>query len=339
MSKLNRLTGCWAALLLACFAPLPWGAKALEMPRLPQPGPEKTLGVRVAAAGQPKAGTGDDGRQGGVAGKAFRDCPDCPEMLSLPSGRFMMGSSSREEGSEADERPAHEVTVEGFAIGKYEVTRAQFAAFVNASGYDAGASCFVYGEGKAGQGLGKNWRDPAFNQDGEHPVACVSAEDALAYARWLSNKTGKHYRLPTEAEWEYAARAGSTAARPWGDDASAACQYANVGDRQASQTFPGWKVHDCSDGYVYTAPVGRFQPNHFGLHDMLGNVWEWTCSAYAEDGYDGNENKCAAPDGKGGRVNRGGSWSSRPVYVRSANRIRLGATSRISELGFRVVRD
>jgi len=339
--KINRLTRYGVAFLLTCCASLPWSADSVETlknPRTPETNTEKANGIHVAAAEQQKAGKEDNDRQSGVANKSFRDCLDCPEMIMLPGGSFMMGSPSGEEGSETDERPSHEVKVESFAIGKYEVTRTQFSAFVDKSGYDAGSSCFVYGEGKAGQGPGRNWRDHAFHQDGDHPVACVSFEDTLAYVRWLSRKTGKNYRLPTEAEWEYAARAGSNTARYWGGESSEACKYANVGDQKASQTFPGWKVHNCSDGYVYTAPVGRFQPNHFGLYDMLGNVWEWTCSAYAEGGYDGNENKCAR-DEKDTRVNRGGSWSSRPVYVRSANRIRLGPTSRISELGFRLVRD
>ncbi len=342
MLKVNRLAGAVVAFGLIYLASLPWvghGVEASENPRHPKSSKEESKSTRLAMIEQPNAGKEDDGRQArGGAGKSLRDCPSCPDMMRLPSGSFMMGSPFNEEGAEGDEHPPHEVKVEGFAIGKYEVTRAQFEEFVNESGYDAGSSCFIYGEGKAGQGSGRNWHNPAFQQEGDHPVACVSAEDAMAYARWLSQKTGKSYRLPTEAEWEYAARAGANTARYWGDDSGEACKYANIGDQKANQTFPIWKVHNCSDGYVYTAPVGRFQPNPFGLYDMLGNVWEWTCSAYAGGSYDGSELKCANNE-KESRVNRGGSWSSRPVYVRSANRIRLGPATRISELGFRVVRD
>ena len=107
-------------------------------------------------------------------------------------------------------------------------------------------------------------------------MVCVSFEDAQAYIRWLNRKTGQHYRLPTEAEWEYAARAGTTTRRYWGDKPDDACQYANVADQSAKKVFPGWAVHHCDDGYVYTAPVGSFQRNRFGLHDMLGNVWDRT---------------------------------------------------------------
>jgi len=327
---------------LIAIAPLTGGADNLKasenlpstISKAEQP---KSNGMEEAE--QPKSGKGDDGQPGRwVANKSFRDCQDCPDMIKLPGGSFMMGSPTGEEGSEEDEHPPHEVKMNSFAIGKYEVTRAQFSAFVNESGYDAGSSCFIYGEGKVGQGTGRSWRDPAFQQDGEHPVTCVSVADALAYTRWISRKTGKNYRLPTEAEWEYAARAGTNTARYWGEDPSEACQYANTGDQKAKQTFPSWKIHECSDNYVYTAPVGRFQPNRFGLYDMLGNVWEWTCSAYDVSGYDGSELKCTQNE-KDNRVNRGGSWSSRPMYVRSANRIRLGPASRISELGFRLVRD
>jgi formylglycine-generating enzyme required for sulfatase activity len=264
-------------------------------------------------------------------------CGDCPEMVRIPGGSFMMGASSGEQGSQDDERPRHSVQVEAFALGKYEVTRAQFAAFVDASGHQASGGCYTWSGSEWKLQSDKDWRDPGFSQSSKHPVACVSFNDAQAYIRWLNGKTGRRYRLPTEAEWEYAARAGTDTARYWGDDADEACGYANVGDQSAKRTFSDWTIHNCDDGYVYTAPVGSFSPNRFGLHDMLGNVWEWTCSEYTER-YDGSENECIN-DASARRVNRGGSWSTRPAYVRSAIRYGLEPTARNGSLGFRLAQD
>jgi formylglycine-generating enzyme required for sulfatase activity len=260
-------------------------------------------------------------------------CAYCPEMVKLPAGSFTMGSN---EG-EGDEKPVHKVSVEAFSISKYEVTREQFAAFVEDSGYQAAGDCYAWNGTKWGLQADKNWRDPGFSQSGNHPVACVSFEDAHAYIRWLNGKTGGAYRLPKEAEWEYAARAGTETARYWGDAADAACRYANVADQAGKRTFNWMTIHNCDDGYVYTAPVGSFSPNRFGLHDMLGNVWEWTCSAYT-DRYDGSEKACVN-DAGARRVSRGGSWGSRPADVRSAARGGGGPPDRGDILGFRLAQD
>ncbi len=162
----------------------------------------------------------------------------------------------------------------------------------------------------------------------------VSFKDAQAYAAWLAQKTGKPYRLPTEAEWEYAARAGTGTSRYWGNNANDACAYANVYDRtgKAALKYP-WEAHDCEDGYVYTAPIGQFKPNTFGVHDMLGNVWEWTCSRYANP-YDGAESRC--DDSGAYRVVRGGSWFNNARFVRSAFRSRNGPDNRDQNAGFRL---
>ena len=159
---------------------------------------------------------------------------------------------------------------------------------------------------------------------------------AVAYADWLSDKTGETYRLPTEAEWEYAARAGTDTARYWGADADEACRYGNVADQTAKRRWSDWTIHNCDDGYATTAPVGRFQANEWALYDMLGNVWEWTCSAYAED-YDGSETRCQTSGGAR-RVYRGGSWYSVPRSLRAANRYRNSPASRYFRLGFRLAR-
>lgn len=173
----------------------------------------------------------------------------------------------------------------------------------------------------------------------------MSWEDAKAFAAWLSRKTGRNYRLLTEAEWEYAARAGSSTARPWGEDPNQACTHANVGDLARSRIVsPGkgkrWaRFHDCDDRYGYTAPVESYTANRFGLYDMLGNVWEWTEDCWNES-YAG-----APPDGSAWltgdcarRVVRGASWRLNPRSARSANRCRIIAGSRYVNFDFRLAR-
>ena len=163
-------------------------------------------------------------------------------------------------------------------------------------------------------------------------MSCVSWNDAVAYIEWLNGETGQNYRLPTESEWEYAARAGTVVARYWGDN-DAACEHANIADEKF--WTPGFV---CEDGYQYVAPVGQFKANAWGLHDMLGNVWEWTCSEYDSD-YGGGESECASKNNASARrVARGGSWGGRPRGVRSANRGRNTPDNRDNSLGFRLAR-
>ena len=160
----------------------------------------------------------------------------------------------------------------------------------------------------------------------------------VAYTQWLSEQTGQSYRLPTEAEWEYAARAGTTTARYWGDNPDQACQYANVADQTVGPEGGSWSVkHECNDGYWYPAPVGRFQANDFRLNDMLGNVWEWTCSAYDKD-YSGAEKICTDNSTGGPLVVRGGDWLLQPAWVRSAKRTWNYPTYRSLYQGFRLAR-
>ena len=288
------------------------------------------------------------------AGQVFRDTLSDgtrgPALVVIPAGEFQMGSPESEAGRGSDER-RHRVKIEKtFALGQYEVTVGEFRRFVAAKNYqtdaekNAGGSegCFIsYREGnewKYGYRAGFSWKKPNFQQGEDHPVVCVSWNDALAYVKWFSQETGQTYRLPTEAEWEYAARAVTPTARYWGDDPSQACRYANVADRTAEQTFLGWTIHDCTDGYVYTAPVGSFQPNAWKLYDMLGNVWEWTCSEWDEK-YGGAESRCSTNNGTtGARAVRGGSWFYFPVRVRSALRFWYDPTHRNYYRGFRLAR-
>jgi len=280
-----------------------------------------------------------------VAGKVIRDrLKDGtlgPKMVWIPGGRFKMGDI--QGGGDSDEKPVLMISVNKFAMGKYELTVGEFRRFVKATGYktdaEKGKGCYVYKnptdfwqkEKKA------NWRNPYFSQNDNHPVACISWNDATAYAQWLSRQTGQHYRLPTEAEWEYAARAGTTTSRYWGNNPDEACRYANVADqslKKKKSDWP-WTIHNCTDGYVYTAPVGRFKPNAFGLFDMIGNLWEWTCSEY-ESKYTGKEKRCVKSAGR--FAVRGASWNSRARRARSADRGGDTPTLRYDWQGARLVR-
>ena len=281
-------------------------------------------------------------------GAVFKDCDDCPEMVVIPTGQFVMGASPGEEERENlhkdfrdRSQPQHRVEVRRFAAGKFSVTRAQYEVFVSATGRKSDG-CYVWTGSKWEIDLAKDWRNPGYAQDERHPVACISWDDASAYVQWLSQKTGKSYRLLSEAEWEYAARAGTTTYRYWGDDGNFSCSYANGADETAKAQVPGasnWAVATCNDRFAYTSPVGSFQPNRFGLYDMLGNVWQWTQDCW-------NPSYSGAPtDGSawtGGdcsqRVLRGGSWFSLPQYLRSAFRYWGTAAGRDVKLGFRVAR-
>ena len=274
------------------------------------------------------------------AGKIFRDCPDCPEMVVIPAGSFDMGSPDTEEGRDDDEGPVHRVKVAAFALSQTEITRGQFAAFVNQTKYNPGDKCWTLDSGKFQERDG-DWRKPGYWQNDNHPVTCVSWNDAQAYAIWMSGKTGKQYRLPTEAEWEYAARGNTSSSRYWGDNPNEACQYANVTDMKAKAQIPGslaWLAHDCSDNVAYTASVGRYKANAFGLKDMLGNVWEWTEDSY-NDSYNGALADASAWQGNGKKhVLRGGSWNSDPQNVRAAVRNSNKSALRFSIFGFRMAR-
>lgn len=256
-------------------------------------------------------------------GNRYRDCPECPEMVVVSAGTFTMGSPDSEQGRFAYEGPQHSVRIATpFAVGVYEVSFAEWDACVRAGG------CARYSPEDRGWGRGNL------------PVMNVSWEDAQRYVRWLSRKTGENYRLPTEAEWEYVARGGTPTARYWGEGEVELCRYANGYDRTAHATNPHWENPiPCTDHHAQTAPVGSFEPNAFGLYDVMGNVWEWTQDCWTDD-YTG-----AAQDGRAReslncslRVLRGGSWSDVLWGLRSADRLRFPAGIRNSVNGFRVAR-
>lgn len=277
-----------------------------------------------------------------AAGAVFRDCAHCPELVAIAPGSLSVAATeSGAERTVPDEPQRTLAIASAIGIGKYEVTRAQFAYFVRESGHTVSGGCFVWSNGRYLQDAARDWRQPGFAQTDKDPVVCVNWSDAKAYTAWLTKKTGKRYRLPTEAEWEYAARAGNPGAQPWGEKASAACRYANVADASAQRKVPAtasWTFHACNDRRAYTAPVGSYRPNAYGLYDMMGNVWEWTEECWQEEG----RNAPANGRGRGAecseRVLRGGSWVDSPAFVRYDFRFLIGAGDRDFYIGFRVAR-
>ena len=280
-------------------------------------------------------------KAGPKVGDRFRDCPKCPEMVVVPAGS-MRWPLWKNEG------PVHEVTIAvSFAIGRHEVTVAEFGWFVDDTGHSAGNSCSTfegtYEDGKWEKRADRGWRTPGFDQSGRHPVTCVSWNDAQAYVAWLSRETGEEYRLPSEWEWEYTARAGTATQWPWGEGESGQCHHANGKDTSLKERYSDWRFQDvsCQDWHVHTAPVGSFAENGWGLHDMLGNVWEWT-----EDCWNGSDYTPAPPsDGSAweyvdcrAHVSRGGAWYSHPSVVSTNGRGWGDDGTRSSGMGFRVAR-
>ena len=276
-------------------------------------------------------------------GDRFRDCPECPEMVVLPAGSYRMGSTSYAHGRQEHGGTVHEVTIAApFALGVYEVTVAEFGRFVDETGYSAGDSCFIliYEDSMYQLRAGRGWRNPGFGQSGRNPVVCVNWNDAQAYVAWLSREAGEEYRLPSESEWEYAARAGRATARHWGEGESGQCRHVNKADASLKEHYSdrSWFVASCRDGHVHTAPVGSFAANGWGLHNMLGNVSEWT-----EDCWNGSYGG-APSDGSAWeygdcsqRVLRGDSWIE-PSVPRAADRKRGITGHRNNYIGFRVAR-
>ncbi|RDE50729.1 MAG: hypothetical protein DVS81_09680 [Candidatus Accumulibacter meliphilus] len=257
-----------------------------------------------------------------LPGDSFRDCPQCPQMAVVPAGSFDMGSPKSEPGRFEDEAPQHKVTVpKAVAVARHEVR------------FDEWALCVK-------DGVCPALSDSGFGR-GARPAINVSWDEATAYAAWLSKKSGKPYRLLSEAEWEYAARAGTATARYWGENPDQACEYANVVDKTAQariQLPADWTIHNCSDGFAYAAPVGSFRPNGFGLYDLIGNAWEWVADCYGDygsaptDGSPWMDGECNS------HVLRGGGWDDLPGYARSARRYWISPGRRDDSLGFRLAR-
>jgi formylglycine-generating enzyme required for sulfatase activity len=293
--------------------------------------PLTVLALAMAALGQ-----GTEGAPGTV----FRDCPDCPEMVVIPAGKFTMGSPESEKSwaaihggnreSVADESPQHSVSLRRFALGKYDVTRGEYAVFVRETGHPAGDGCGP-DSFKWNKQPGVGWQNPGFSQTDRDPVVCVSWPDARAYVAWLNGKVrglglnsdGGPYRLPSESEWEYAARAGATTRFWWGDDDGVAASHSWYKSNSGSQTHP----------------AGSKPANAFGLYDMAGNVWQWTQDCYVDSYAQAPTDGSAAETGNACmRVDRGGSWLYPAWLLRSATRERNPADYRDVIMGFRVAR-
>jgi formylglycine-generating enzyme required for sulfatase activity len=274
----------------------------------------------------------------------FKDCKDCPDLVVIPAGSFTMGSPDSEQGHDSSEGPQHKETIpRAFAMSKFIVTLAQYKAFMNDTGRDAGASCWYYKdeEDKWLPKDGRTFSDPGFSQRDDSPAVCLNYGDANAYAAWLSKRTGQKYRLPSEAEWEYAARAGTKTARFWGDAPDQQCNYANGADQSYHKKYPkdpGYN-QSCNDGYAYTSPVGTFKPNAFGLYDMLGNSWEFTQDCLS-GGYDLSDHNGAPVTGACEKhVIRGASWGRGPVDLRAAKRGGMSEEVRGVTNSIRLVRE
>jgi formylglycine-generating enzyme required for sulfatase activity len=273
--------------------------------------------------------------------EVFADCEGCPAMVVVPAGTAVLGSHEDTVDRQAQEGAKRTVTVAyPLAVARTEVTRAQWAEFVAATGYDTEPGCQYY-DGHYGIVDEHDWRRPGFAQRANHPVVCVSYDDAEAYATWLARRTGRAYRLPSSTEFEYFNRAGSSLAWFWGTDSTTACRHANVADRRLAWDYPERAIHNCDDGYRKTAPVGSFAPNAFGLNDTTGNVWEWTSDCFHADLADIPLDGRAWLAEDGGdcslRTPRGGSWISGPAWSRAATQSRDGRGYRSFLLGFRVV--
>ena len=285
-------------------------------------------------------------------GAVFRDCADCPEMVVVPPGTFEMGSEHMEQMRDDElrpEGPVRTVTIaKPYAAGRFEITKAEYERFIQATGYTPISKCVTWGGRNPVDGV--TWQDPRLGRPAEddEPVVCVTWRDSKAYVAWLAEETGQPYRLLTEAEWEFAAKAGSRSTWPWGNDGTRVCKFGNVFDesglkepRSVSNSNASATSAQCDDGFMMVAPVGQFQPNAFGLYDTIGNVWEWTedCSPmlYADEPVDGSAYQVSGVCEK--RAVRSGSWRTRLSRHRPTFRGRDPEDLGYYMFGFRIARD
>lgn len=282
--------------------------------------------------------------------KTFRDCDQCSEMVIVPSGSYMMGATESEfvgqnqyEYMHINETPRHRVDVMSFAIARYAITRKQFSVFASETGF-VGKGCLTFNGNRWIDDEKADWSNPGFHQTDRDPAVCISWTDAQLFLKWINTKKDPHrigdYRLPTEEEWEYAARAGTVGPMYWGSDRSQQCEFENGRDMAAEALDPSAPHVDCNDGFVETAPVGSFKPNPWGLYDMLGNTSQWL-SDCPNIGYSAPPIvtfDAAAPECPT-RAMRGGSWATIPIGVRSANRQADKPKNRASDGGFRLAID
>ena len=261
-------------------------------------------------------------------------------MVVVPAGAFTMGSSAAEIENgfgAANEGPQHSAVINRrFALARTEVTRDEFEAFVAETQYPVDNRCHTLEDSTPQERTDRSFRKPGFDQTGNHPVVCVNWLDAMAYAEWLSRRTGKTYRLPSEAEYEYAARAGGELRYGSSDDPADLCKFVKGADQstKGAQVLPAdFDYLSCSNGYAHSAPAGSFAANAFGLYDLQGNVWEWTADCYRKDYSAPPADLCVD------RTVRGGSWSSAASSLRPSVRAKAMIKDRYDDVGFRVARE
>lgn len=264
------------------------------------------------------------------AGEPFKDCSDCPEMVVVPAARFTMGAAAGELVATVPEDQVRVSIARPFAVGRFAVTRGEFAAFVAATGHSMEGICHRLGV--AGRNPQLSWKSPGFAQSDRHPAVCVSWHDAKAYTAWLSSITGKQYRLLSEAEREFVARAGTTTAFWWGNAIST--DRANYDGRVTYAGSPAGEWRNA------TVTVDSFLANPWGLYNVHGNVWEWTEDCWDErnvgnpgDGTARSFETCSL------RVVRGASFNNYPHTLRAARRESELAENRLVSFGFRVARN
>ena len=279
-------------------------------------------------------------------GQEFQECKDCPRMIVVPAGEFLMGSPASEPGRREFEGPLHKVSLRAnFAVGRHAITRDQFKAFVDATGYQYGESCHAQAADGWVDKPGHSFLSPpGFSQEGDHPVVCVSWKDANAYAKWLSAQTQKTYRLLTEAEREYIARAGTATPYWWGMTVSPEQANFDTQPRPSTSprdtTAPAWERGEPGVAVGRTQPVGWGLPNPWGIFQVHGNVADWVQDCWNPD-YSHTPGDGSAAHGGDctRRVVRGGAWSSWAEDIRAAYREMAGQDDRFYSVGFRVARD
>lgn len=253
--------------------------------------------------------------------------------VRIPAGKILLGDIRGQK----DERPRVSVTLSEFYMQDTEVTKELFQWYINKTGINIKAGCQIF---KKQWVFSKraSWVNPGYRQDIDHPVVCVSWEAATDFSNWLSKNLPGRFRLPTEAEWEYAARAGSTYRYYWGKNPMGLCTHSNASDRQTLKRFPTFKSNDCDDGYVETAPVKQFKPNPNGLYDIYGNVWEWVQDCWSPHYHHIPLDGSASESGDCNRRGfRGGAWGDNPNFARSGLRNRTNKEIGKDDVGFRLV--
>ncbi|MFG0295621.1 MAG: SUMF1/EgtB/PvdO family nonheme iron enzyme [Maioricimonas sp. JB045] len=262
------------------------------------------------------------------------------EFAYIPAGEFQMGAAPGDDMAEADETTRHKVRItNAFRMSRHEITVGQYRQFVQETGHvGRGGYRFESRDGKFYRSDRYDWTTTGFAQDDSHPVVNVSWNDAVAFCRWLSRKEGREYRLPTEAEWEYACRAGTTTRFFTGDEVELMQKLANLADKALDDKLPALLGETWDDGHAFTAAVGQYRPNAFGLFDMHGNVWEWCQDAYVRDFYASSPtNDPKAPTTGDFHVVRGGSWAMKPQNARCSDRSAMRTGERNLLVGFRIV--